>query len=106
MAREIDVGFPGERIRRPQADIGSLKERHLRLDRGVAALRADMSRVEGLVETFDRRMDGLGHEIDRRFDAVNRRVELTDGRFDEMRTEMTRNPEIAPAAIDGLKRGG
>jgi hypothetical protein len=98
---KVDLQFLGRQVQILQVDMKDLRATEMRRDAEVAAVRADLARLEAHV-------DAKFEQIDDRFDRLERRVELgfaaVDAKFDQVYQTMADNLKLVLAAISALDK--
>ena len=92
----IDFRFLGRQVQNLQGDVRDLRAGHLRLEGDVVGLRADLSRMQAVVEA---RLDGVEARIDRLEARFDRFESSNDTRFEQMSQTAATNLHIVLEAI-------
>lgn len=111
----VDLKFLGRQVQVLQGDVRDLRASETRRDAEVAAVRADLARMqaenhakfEQVDDRFDRleaRVDRLENRVQAGFAAVEAKFAAVDARFQQASETAATNLQIVLSAIAGLER--
>ena len=104
----VDLKFLGRQVQVLQGDVRELRASENRRDAEVAAVRADLVRMQAenhaKFEQVDDRVERLETRVEAGFAAVEAKFAAVDARFQQASETAATNLQIVLSAIAGLER--
>ena len=97
----VDLRFLGRQVQILQVDVKDIRASEMRRDAEVAALRADLARMEADTHAKFEQVDDRFDRLETRLDRIERSI---DARFEQAHKTMATNLQVVLAAIAGINK--